>query len=239
MNMLANHDVIHHNGQGITKDDLEKAFTEFLGTRRPFAALFAEGAKAAFGDADGKIDLHALLKRVPHGGLEHDASQSRLDFIEQPDQTKPNMVRVENNLKIMGKTKNDRINIGDMVKLRGALEKESETKNPALLTDASQKWTMQKMIGMVEACLATGILSGPTGEAYLSVFGESKLPNGFTKSQAWFGWGASNSSSAWPNTVSTTLGISFERGRPQRGTSWLVCTLKLSQLEAKPTTVRL
>jgi hypothetical protein len=202
LNMLANHGYLPRNGKGITEEDLSKNIKEVLGTSTIFAAGLAKAAISSFKGADGKLNLDSLLKFVTKGGLEHLASQSRPDRkspdVNEPDQSIPDVARVENNLKIMGKTKDaDIISLDDLVKLRQALNAESEKANPKLATDSSLMWTKQKFIAAAEACFLFGVAGGkegkgPTAAHYRSIMGQSKLPADFEKSGAWFGWGFSN-----------------------------------------------
>jgi hypothetical protein len=202
LNMLANHGYLPRDGKGITEEVLSTNIKDVLGTSTIFAAGLAKAAMMIFKGPDGKLNLDALLKFITEGGLEHYASQSRPDrkspAVNDPNQAIPDPARVENNLKIMGKSKDtDVITLEDLAKLRQALNAASEKAIPALATNSSLMWTKQKFIAAAEACFLFGVAGGkegkgPTVAHYRSIMAESKLPADFVKSGAWFGWGFTN-----------------------------------------------
>jgi hypothetical protein len=77
MNALANHDIIPHNGKGISKDLAIKALGDSINMDSSLANLFATISLRANPDPSmGTFDLDQVSK---HGFIEHDVSISRND----------------------------------------------------------------------------------------------------------------------------------------------------------------
>jgi hypothetical protein len=128
LNALANHHILPHSGRAITFRQLNKAVRQTFNFAPSFC-FFVPNFSAQFLSRSywtGTFDLEELSK---HNAIEHDASLTRRDVAEVPDQGRPDLELVEELLAAATGEGGKRLTKGDLSRMLAKRRTECRAQN--------------------------------------------------------------------------------------------------------------